>query len=229
MIIDLRSYDTEVRALTAAAKPCVDQASKPRLDEMLSQLKTGRDGRMNHFIWQTLKPIVTIPTTRYDKVGREMPAVTVEFAFYARFERLRHPDWTITRLETHLAIVSDRAAEPVLKIHFDQANPGQRGPYLHMQVSEQTTEKLGLRLAVPRFPFAFVLPTDVLDFLMVEFFFDDWWRRQVLAPGMTHVRNAQLQRGKMLCEALLGYCNELRARTPVSLLQNCSFDSYRLN
>jgi hypothetical protein len=231
MIINLKDYANEAQFILQAAKPFIIAQSINVLDEIKSDLETGRGGG-KAFTWETKRPMKFKEARDYDRRKGTVIPITVEISFCSQFSPISRKgnDWKIDRLETHLKLFRDGNDEPVLHLHIDKKNKDQRGPHLHMQISEECTQRLGMRIGVPRFPFGFLLPTDCLDFALAEFFQDEWGQTQTGAQGIRLIRDAQKARARNASIKLQAEWDKITNKTPVSILQDCYLgDDLRLN
>ncbi|TPL49896.1 hypothetical protein [Mesorhizobium sp. B2-4-6] len=226
MIIDLYKYGAEVAAYVRAAEELVARASRYRLEAILNEFETGRETRRN-FRWGT-DSIRTIDATQYDRRTGANEPIVATIGFHASFiapANRKSSDWMVEEMVTHLKIFRVGADEhPVMHLHVDKKNAGQLGPELHVQVSEHCTERLGMKLAVPRIPAGFLLPTDCLDFILSELFWSDWSKAQTSAHNFSAVRNAQLGRASGFAAAIHSAWTKSPRRTPISVLQDCNFE-----
>lgn len=233
MIINLRAYSGEVAAYVAAAKGFIDRTTWSRLQAIQADLEFGKDNS-DEFPWFTKNPIQTNVATRYDRLGTTKAPVVVTMSFDARFRRTKPKslDFEVLGMVTHIKVFSTANPQtPALHVHIDKKNSGQLGPGMHMQVSEAFTKQASaFALAVPRLPTGFLLPTDCLDFVLAEFFPDDWAKAQVGVHQIESLRNAQLERARQLGAQLEALWKGKRGRTPLSVVQglDCSYSGLRL-
>lgn len=223
MIINLGKYEKEAHNILLAAKPFTVAESNSVLDEIKSALTTGLESRKG-FNWKTKRAIILKPATDYDRRTGTAKAATIKFNFNAHFSppARRQEDWRVDELTTELKVFGDNADNPALHLHVDKKNNSQRGPHAHIQVSEECTKRLGMKLAVPRIPFGFLLPTDCLDFVLAEFFPDEWGQAQVGAQGIRLICDAQRQRAINFSRKLEAEWAKHPKKSPVSVLQDCS-------
>ncbi|MER8480731.1 hypothetical protein [Mesorhizobium sp. M1163] len=227
MIINLNKYAAEVAAYIKHAEKFVARPFHSRLRMTLEDLENGLD-RRRPFKWRTAEAIRTIDTTRYDRRQGDNEPIFATIGFHASFvapANHKSNDWTVEEMVTHLLIFRAGAEEePVMHFHVDKKNADQLGPELHMQVSERFTERLGMKLAVPRIPSGFLLPTDCLDFILSELFSADWPREQSGAHALTTLRLAQLERARGFVAAVDAAWRKSLRQTPISVLQDCKFE-----
>jgi hypothetical protein len=228
MIINLRAYVKEVEAVAKAAERFVARESYSNLMSAPENLKIGIDSGANTFKWITKGPIKFINATKYDSKTHACEPVVVSIGFVGSFRLLdkKKHKWNIDGLVTQIKIFKkpeegqNQEGLPIMHMHIDKKNNDQRGPHIHIQVSEDCTKQLGMKLAVPRIPFNFVLPTDCIDFVLAEFFPDEWHKAQTEAHSFNLIRNNQLVRA----EQMLNHVGELwkknQKRTPVTLIQD---------
>lgn len=228
MKIDLAKYLKEVRSVEKAAEQFVTKDAVNRLHAMADSLETGATNRPETFTWRTEegKPIVTIAADAYDSLEKKQSEpVVLHFDFCGTFRRgaTKKDPWHVVSMVSHIKIFKSGTTEPeLLHFHVDKRNEKQLGPGLHLQIAEKyVAAKGGVKLAVPRIPFGYVLPTDCLDFALAEFFPVAWGKAQLEAHDITSVRDGQLARSRAFGEALVAkFKNFGEKRSPVSVLQN---------
>jgi len=235
MIVDLTRYLQEVNAIVLTAEEFVAADSIARLKRLPVDLGFGLESSAPKFKWATdrTRPIKLRPASAYDKRDGLPPPLLATFGFEASFDKSvtsrAKRARKLARIEgvsTHIKIyrdgqnVEDDAELPVLHLHVDKKDEAQLGPYVHIQVSEKCTERLGMRLAVPRMPFTSCLPTDCLDFALAEFFPRDWSKAQAGAYNFNLWRDAQLARAVAMAAGVLERFEENKKRSPVSILQD---------
>jgi hypothetical protein len=233
MKINMHEYAKELEYWIKAFESFVDRASIGALRQTHERLLAGID-RKASFGWLSSRPIKLVMATEYDRARGEVEHVSISWRFKARFspdpkDRTKRPLWDVHALNTEVEIYGSDAETLLLRFHHDLKDTDQLGPHAHLQISEKFLEaRVGMRLAVPRFPAIAILPTDCLDMLLSEFFPHKWPKAQSEAISLGLLRNGQIQRAMRFAEALARDWRENPKRTPVSLLQNCHFPDLRL-
>lgn len=233
MIVDLRSYEAELRHWITAFEDYVELASNPALKRVLRDLETGRVER-DSFRWHTTKPIKSKVANRYDGVAKDAHEVVLSWEFTCSFTK-RKPIakkeilWDVSELSTQTKVLDAASDETILHFHQDLKNKDQFGPHCHLQIAERYIEDVkGVRLATPRFPAAAILPTDCFDLVLSEFFPHEWPESQSRMTGIATVRERQLKRAADYITALHGEVRKRTLRTPFAVLQNCHMPDLRL-
>jgi len=233
MIIDMRNYGLELGYWVKAFKPFVDYSSQNALMKIQQDFEDGCD---NHpkFRWETKKPIRSIMADAYDSPGKHVDRVCFTWAFHADFTKgdkpKKNPLWSVSEMVTQVEVFAlDPEERKVLHFHQDLKHKAQLGPHVHMQISEDFLNAgNGIKLGVPRFPGAAILPTDCLDLVLSEFFPEKWPMEQVGLQGIGTLRQAQRSRFERLAAALHQEWLALPARTPVARTQNCFMPTIQL-
>lgn len=225
MKINLRNYGTELAHWLRAFEPFVEPASQPALSRLKLVLEDGRDNLREKFDWSLKDPIITKIANSYDRRNNNAHEVRVGWQFESAFERGEHSRkksiWTVGKMVTHIRVYDAANNEVLLHFHVDMKNSEQLGPHIHLQLSEDYMEKrVGLQIAVPRFPFATILPTDCLDFVLSEFFPIEWPRSQSDAQGLATLQRAQRDRLRDMAEAIAKLWDKPSRQTPVSATQD---------
>ncbi|MEF3130114.1 hypothetical protein OS035_01380 [Rhizobium sp. 268] len=234
MKIDLRNYATELNHWIAAFSPLIETASHPALSRMKDDLDQGRFNKgRDSFPWLLGKPIWTKPAEHYDGLDKKTHKVKIGWKFYSIFavdqKAKKTGLWSVERMETHIYVYSVETDEEIIHFHFDLKNKDQLGPHVHMQLSENyLINSKRIPIAVPRFPFSTVLPTDCLDLVLSEFFPETWPKRQSEAEGVNVIRSRQRKRLTEISEALLKKWDASIKQTPVCVTQNYYFPDLQL-
>lgn len=226
MIINLQNYRQEFDHWIKAFDPFVDHPFKSALPQLLSTLEDGIDNRRASFRWELKKPVTTIASESYDR--REESGshpVRIDWQFKAQFDlneyTKRRKVWTVRDMCTHFHVRDASSGDEIMHFHVDLKDGKQLGPHFHFQFSEEYMEKnFGLRLAVPRFPLATVLPTDCMDFVLSEFFPHSWPQSQSGAHGLNNLREAQRKRFENMALAIASLWVKNPNQTPVSITQD---------
>jgi len=233
MKISLHEYVKELEYWIKAFEPYVDRASIGNLWDTKESMSS-KMSKKAEFEWATSRPVKLRISTEYDRAEGQMVPVHVSWRFRARFspdpkDKSRRPLWDVLRLNTELEVRREIPETLLLRFHHDMKDKDQLGPHAHLQVSESfLEEKVGMRLAVPRFPAIALLPTDCLDMVLSEFFPHEWPKEQSGAFNFATLRQRQMDRAERFAEALRRDWGDKPKRTPVALLQDCYFPNLRL-
>ncbi|MBY5839828.1 hypothetical protein J3P71_06430 [Rhizobium leguminosarum] len=226
MKINLQNYRQEFDHWIKAFDPFVDHASKSALPQLHSRLEDGIDNKRESFTWELKKPVTTIVAESYDKKEESgSHPIRIDWQFKSVFERCEDTKkkkiWSVKEMCTHFSINDASGGDEIMHFHVDLKNDKQLGPHVHFQFSEEYMEKnVGVRLAVPRFPLATVLPTDCMDFVLSEFFPHRWPQSQSGAHGLKNLREAQRKRLENMAMAVATLWVKNPNRTPVSITQD---------
>lgn len=233
MKINLHEYAKELEYWIKAFEPLVDRASVSPLRDTLEELQASRD-KTNDFRWTASRPIKFAIATEYDRAEGEATPVYITWMFGCRFskdpkDKAKRPLWTLGELRTQIEVHRAEDDATILRFHHDLKNEGQLGPHAHLQISERfLEEKAGMRLAVPRFPAAALLPTDCLDLALSEFFPHRWPKSQSEAIGIGTLRDGQLNRATAFAGELHRQWKISTKKTPFAVLQNCFMPDIQL-
>jgi hypothetical protein len=233
MKINLHEYVRELEYWIKAFEPYVDRASIGHLRDTHESMSS-KMNKKAEFEWATSRPITLAISTEYDRAEGQMEPVHVSWRFRACFspdpeDKSKRPLWDVLRLNTELEVHRQNPEMLLFRFHHDMKDKDQLGPHAHLQVSESfLEEKVGMRLAVPRFPAVALLPTDCLDMVLSEFFPRKWPKEQSGAFNFDTLRRGQIDRAERFAEALRRDWGNRRKRTPVASLQNCYFPDLRL-
>jgi hypothetical protein len=200
--IDLKKYLEEVDAMEKLVEPFVETASIERLSKIQTDLRTALKSRRSGFSWRTDKPIRIRPSTAFDSPTKKQAPTHIKFMFKSEFHIRglgRTAKWEICSISSQIALCED--TEDKIIFHIDMKNEGQLGPVFHFQVHEDFAGKL----AIPRVPFGFILPTDCLDFALAELHPNEWSLAQFGAWSITKVITGQLGRVTLLAADLLKF------------------------
>ena len=231
MLINLDRYCQELDAYVPGFLPFLERRSQGTLQDLVEDLKQSRDHpKCMGFAWSTRNPLHSILADRYDRQSGTSLPVRIQISFMASFSRRTRRDrvWRLIRVETQIEVVRPCGPHSLLRFHIDKKNPGQLGPFAHMQFSEDfLQEVIGYGLAVPRFPVCILLPTDCIDFVLSEFFPHRWPQEQTGLFRIRLLRDRQLDRVNQVGIQLRRILDKPN-RTPVSLLQDSAFDDFQL-
>lgn len=233
MKINIQDYAKELEYWIKAFDPFVDRTSIGTLRETRERLLSGFDRKVK-FAWATARPIKLEVARAYDRAEGEVDPLQVRWRFMATFapdpaDKSKRPLWDVLRMNTEVELYRPDPEYLVMRYHHDLKGSGQLGPHTHLQISEDfLDDAVGMRLAVPRFPAAALLPTDCLDLVLSEFFPHRWPKVQSEATSLGLMRQGQIDRVTRLAEELQRDWRKNPKRTPVSLLQNCYFPDLRL-
>ncbi|GAB1582895.1 hypothetical protein PPNSA23_28380 [Phyllobacterium phragmitis] len=229
----MRNYGNELAHWIRAFEPFVEHAFKPALPRLQAVLERGQDASPEKFEWDLKEPIATIVADSYDKRGGKSHKVRLYWQFESIFRRgaetRRKNIWTVAKMVTQIQVRDATTDDRLLHFHVDMKNLGQLGPHIHLQLSEEyMADKVGSPIAVPRFPFATVLPTDCLDFVLSEFFPTKWPKSQSEAHGLKILQTAQRKRLTNMAEAIAGLWEKPSKQTPVSITQDYHMPDFEI-
>jgi len=218
--IDLAAYAAELEAFSSLADDFVDKGSSLRLTDIHRQLRSGIDLAKSRWTWETRENIVFKPSTTFDWPDRHFPETRFELGFKFVFKRPANVGrkvtvWQIENAATHIKIAKNGCELP---FHFDYKNPGQWGPQLHFQVSEELSD-----LPIPRIPSPIFLPSDCADFLLAELHYVEWRQLQASGDSQRHVsviRNGQEYRALVYLKNIGSIWGDDRGSTRICMLQD---------
>lgn len=229
--IDLKSYREELEAVSRMVTPFLEPDGVRLLKQVVAELSNPVLAGLPVIDWATPQdePIRFKTSTKYDGVGKVMPAMRMTLGFFCRFSRPQNSSkrgagsefWEVKRSETHLRWCDDAGAEK-MACHFDLKNGTQRGPEYHFQLADGR-----VRPAIPRMPMACFLPTDCLDLALCELCPEEWPLRQ---SNMNHERQilVKAQRARMAhsaADVVRHWSEKSPAQSPISAMQ--SYESKR--